>query len=223
MTKQYHLAVFDWEGTLGDTLGQILNTVATEAKRLRFGDVDECIARRYVSLGLVVAVQKIFPGLSLQQYEELLHAVQLSLTSRSVDVCLIPGAKNILQQMQQAGITLAIATNKGRQSLQRALEISKLDKFFTVTRSAGQTPAKPCPQMLTEIMEVCGVSAKHTLMIGDSLADIEMAAAVNVDAVGVNFYHQQDQKEELSMAGAIAVFDDYQALADYLELSDLKK
>ena len=61
MGKPYRLVVFDWEGTLGDTLGQILNTVANEARRLQFGVLDEQLARQSVELGLVLAMKKTFP------------------------------------------------------------------------------------------------------------------------------------------------------------------
>lgn len=218
MNRQYRLVVFDWEGTLGDTLGQILNTVAAEAKRLQFGELDERLARQYVALGLVQAVKKIFPHLSTHQHEQLLQAVHHSLLTDPADVFLIPGAAHIVQKIYDAGIDLAIATNKGHHSLQRALQAVGLSAFFTTTRSAGQTPAKPCPQMLEEIMDVCGATASETLMVGDSVTDIEMAKQINVDAVGVDFYQQQTA--ELRVAGALDVFDDYQQLAKYLKLPE---
>lgn len=214
--RRYRLMVFDWEGTLGDTLGQILNAVATEAKRLQFGEVDEQLARQYVVFGLVMAVRKLFPHLSIHQHEELLQAIQHTLASNSSDGYLIPGAKQFIQRAQQAGIELAIATNKGQHSLQRALQAADLCNVFTATRSAGQVPAKPCPQMLEEIMDVCGIDAPETLMIGDSATDMEMAREIGVDAVGVDFYHQQ--ADNLMAAGALAVFDDYVQLAKYLQL-----
>ncbi len=222
MSSPYHLVVFDWEGTLGDTLGQILNTVAAEAIRLHFGEVDERLARQYVVLGLVVAVKKIFPHLSRAQHEQLLEAVQKTLASRSLDVYLIPGAKLIVQRIQQAGMDLAIATNKGQQSLLRAIQASGLDGIFTVTRSAGQVPAKPHPQMLEEIMDVCGVTAAQTLMVGDSVSDIEMASLAGVDAVGVDFYQDEQQRQALRAAGAREVFDEYPQLANYLQLPPQK-
>ena len=221
MNRPYRLVVFDWEGTLGDTLGQILNTVAAEAKRLQFGELNEQLARKYVVLGLVMAVKKIFPHLSMNQHEQLLQAVHHSLATHPMSVCLIPGAQRILQQLQQEGIDLAIATNKGQHSLQRALQASGLEGYFTVTRSAGQAPAKPCPQMLEEIMDVCGATASQTLMIGDSVIDMEMARQVNVDVVGVDFYHQPT--ESLRAAGALDVFDDYQELAKYLGIKGAKQ
>ena len=103
-------------------------------------------------------------------------------------------------------------------SLQRALQASGLDVFFTITRSAGQVPAKPCPQMLEEIMEACGVTASQTLMIGDSVSDVEMSRQVNVDVIGFDFYHQQ--AANLRAAGALDVFDDYRQLARHLGLPE---
>ncbi len=218
MNKPYRLVVFDWEGTLGDTLGQILHTVAVEAKHLQFGELDERLARQYVALGLVRAIKKIFPDLSISQHDQLIQAVQHSLLTEPKDVFLIPGAARIVQQIHDAGMELAIATNKGHHSLQRALQAVGLSAFFTTTRSAGQTPAKPCPQMLEEIMDVCGVTASQTLMVGDSVTDVEMARQINVDVIGVDFYQQA--AVELRAAGALEVFDDYQQLAKYLKLPE---
>jgi len=216
MVKPYRLVVFDWEGTLGDTLGQILNTVANEAKRLQFGELDEQVARQSVELGLVLAMKKTFPHLNDEQHEQLLVAVHHALASRTAEVYLVPGVREIAQRLHDAGIYIAIASNKGQQSLQRVLHASELDKLFKVTRSAGQSPAKPCPQMLEEIMGEFDVSANETLMVGDSVSDIEMAKYIDVDAIGVDFYHQQETA--LRAAGALEVFDDYQEFASYLKL-----
>jgi len=219
MKKPYRLVVFDWEGTLGDTLGHVLSTLDVEARRLHFGDLDVPLARRYVMLGLVNVIKKLFPDLNLYQQEQLLQAVQRVLYTTSSDGYLFPNAKNTVQRIQKAGMDLAIATNRGAQSLKRALQESGLSELFKVTRTAGQVPPKPCPQMLEEIMDVFGVNASETLMIGDSLTDIEMSVLAGVDAIGVDFYHQHSA--DLLAAGALQVFDDYTQLADYLELGSL--
>jgi phosphoglycolate phosphatase len=216
MSNPYQLVVFDWEGTISDTLGLILHTVATEALNLGFGGIDPYQARRYVDLGLVQALQKLFPHLSLFQHEQLLQSVQQAIVSRSKGICLIPGAREFIQQLHDDHVDIAIATNKGQHSLARALQSTGLDSLFKVTRCAGQVPAKPCPQMLEEIMEVFGHTPATTVMIGDSPTDMEMARNINVTAIGVDFYHQNDAN--LKAAGALAVFDDYQLLAQFLKL-----
>ena len=218
MKKSYRLVVFDWEGTLGDTLGPVLNAIRTQAGRLQFGELDEQLARQCVPQGLLRAVKKMFPHLSLHQHEQLLQAVQQAILTTAPGDVLFPGAIHLVQQLQRAGLDLAIATNRGSQSLQRALQESGLDDLIKVTRAAGQAPPKPCPQMIEEIMDVFDVHPSETLMIGDSLSDIEMAMSAGVDAIGVDFYHQQGA--ELSAAGALAVFDDYTQLGQYLGLSE---
>ena len=216
MTKPYRLVVFDWEGTLGDTLGQVLNIVSAEARRLNFGELDPQLARESVVLGLVMAVKKLYPHLSPPQHEELLQAVQQALMNSPSSVSLILGAMHMVEQLHQAGIDLAIATNKGQHALQRALEATGLNAYFRVTRSAGQSLPKPNTQMLEEIMAIFGVTTSQTLMIGDSVVDMDMARDAGVDAIGVDFYHQE--AAHLKEAGALEVFDDYKQLASYLQL-----
>jgi len=217
MSKQYDLVIFDWEGTLSDTLGQVLNCVAEEARRLGFGELNEDVARQSVELGLVHAIRKVFPDLSLQQYEQLLEAVQQSLMSRHSDVYLIPGAKAIVQRLHKAGVTMAVATNKGSQSLQRAMHITGLDDYIKYSRSAGQFSPKPSPEMVEDLLLELAIPVENALMVGDSTSDIDMASSIGMDAIGVNFYHKNPS--ELLTAGALQVFDDYELLADYLQLS----
>ena len=216
MNKLYRLIIFDWEGTLGDTLGQLLNTVAVEANNLGFGTVDEDLARQSIDLGLVKALKRLFPHLTDVQQATLLNAVQQALALRTADVYLIPLAKEFIAALKQAGIEVAIATNKGQQALQRTLHLVELEAVFKVTRCAGQVPPKPCPQMLQEILIEFDRAPEEVLMIGDSVADVEMANYLNIDCVGFDYYHQQ--QAALLAAGAMHVVDNYQQLADYLNL-----
>lgn len=220
MSRPYRLVIFDWEGTLSDTLGPVLNLIANEARRMHFGALDINTARQSIVFGLPLALKKLFPNLSLHQHEQLLQSVQQALAMHASDVCLIPGAFDVIKRINQAGISLAVATNKGQQSLMRALQVTDLNEFFPVTRCAGQTPAKPCPQMLEEIMDAYGMLPFETLMVGDSVVDIEMAAFAKVDAVGVSFDHMLTN--ELREAGAKEVFDEYRQLADFLQLPSVK-
>lgn len=216
MSNPYQLIVFDWEGTISDTLGLILNTVTSETRRLGFGEIDPKVARQYVDLGLVQALRKTLPDLSAKQHDELLQAIYHTLHTRPTEICLIPGVGEFIEQVHDANIAIAVASNKGQHSLNRAIQASGLDRFIRVVRSAGQTAAKPDPQMLEEIMEEFGQDESSTLMIGDSTVDMEMAKSIGVAAVGVDFYHQQEAA--LKEAGALAVFDDYQLLANFLNI-----
>lgn len=214
MTSPYQLVVFDWEGTIADTLGQVLKSLAQAAQSMGLGDLDRQQARACAVLGLEKAVQKLFPQLSLHQQEQLLEQVQINLPCKPGEVCLIPGVRELLDQLHSAGIHLAVATNKGQGSLQRALQSTGLDTYFPIVRTASQAPPKPCPQMLAELMDAYGLGPEATLMIGDSCADMEMAVALKVAALGFDYYHQQESV--LLAAGAGAVYDNYDAVARFI-------
>lgn len=216
MSSSYDLVVFDWEGTLGDTLGQILFGLKQAAAEMGLGEIQDEEARQYLAFGISKTIKKIFPHATEAQEKILLEHVQASLNAGVVEAWLLPGAKDLVGLLHQSGFFLAVASNKGSQSLAKALDSSGLSAYIKVTRSAGQVPAKPCPQMLHEIMDHFQVHPNATLMIGDSISDMEMAKLAGVDSVGVNFYHQDDK--DLWQAGAKAVFDDYAQLALFLNL-----
>ena len=216
MARSFQLVVFDWEGTIADTLGHILHVVSEEAAALGFGSIDPHLARRSVNLGLVQALRKLLPHLSDKEHEYLMQAVQKAMIYRSSETCLIPGILDLIKTLHTEKIHMAIATNKGHHSLLKALAVTHLDEYIKVTRSAGNVPAKPCPQMLEEIMAEFDVTAASTIMIGDSPTDMEMAKRIQVTAIGVDFYHQQEAA--LIASGALAVFDEYQLVMDFLKL-----
>lgn len=217
MTYTFQLIVFDWEGTISDTLGPLFQLVSLEAQKLGYGAIDPYQARQYVHLGLVKALRKLYPALSEKEEEQLIQATEQGLSAHHTAICLIPGVLEFIQSLHRAKKDLAIATNKGAHSLTKALEASGLDAFFKITRSAGQVPAKPCPQMLIDIMEAFNQTPENTLMIGDSISDIEMAKRLDVTAIGMDFYRQQEAA--LKTTGAIAVFDDYRLLSHFLRIS----
>lgn len=216
MSSRYRLVVFDWEGTIADSLGQVLHIVLEEAAKLGLGPMDLHSAKNYVELDLASALRKCFSHASTGKQEQLIKAVEQSIVSQPTEVFLVPGVLDFIKRLQQANISLAIATNKGQYSLTRALQTTHLDSIFRVTRCAGQVPAKPYPQMLSEIMDEMSTDAFHTLMIGDSSVDMEMAKELGVDAIGVDLYNQNELS--LKAAGALEVFNDYKQLACFLEL-----
>lgn len=217
MERLYELVVFDWEGTLGDPLGYLLNAIDEQASFWGLEPLERSQVRRYVPEGLELALKKIFPNLSTLQYVQLLEDIQRISQLHTKEQCLFEGAKALVSSIQSAGMHLAVATNKGAQSLQKALHATGMDQFFSVTRSAGQVPAKPCPQMLEEIMDIFSIDANRTLMIGDSVSDVEMAVALNVECLGIDFYGHQ--KDALKAAGAVCVFENYTQISHFLGLT----
>ena len=216
MLQRYQLVVFDWEGTIAESgLGYMIIALAKAAERLHLPNFDLSTARLTIRYGLATAVKQLFPTISSHQQEDLCVEVQTELFAVSAKVALISGVAELIQWLHQSGMQLAIATNKSAQGLARVLRISGLEPYIHITRSASEVPAKPCPQMLEEIITACGVSAQQTLMVGDSSSDMEMARALDVYAIGMDFFQMEEPM--LRAAGANDVMHDYQQLLQYIK------
>ena len=214
MTRPYQLVVFDWEGTLADTLGQVAQIMYEKAESLGYLPQDKSVIGQGIGLGLLNAVKKSFPHLTSEEHHTLLLAVQQSLCAKSPVPCLFPGAVHLIKQLHQMGVILAIATNKGQQSLRQALQKAQLSDYFQVTRAAGQAQPKPHPQMLLEILDTVLVEPRKAVMIGDSVSDIEMAVSVGMDAIGVDF--DGHSAAALLAVGAKHIIHHYEELAEFL-------
>jgi phosphoglycolate phosphatase len=98
---------------------------------------------------------------------------------------LFPGVRGLLEDLQLAGYLLGLATAKGRRGLTRDLETAGVGEFFLATRTVDEARSKPDPQMILDIADELGVTTDRTLMVGDSIHDLEMAHNARAAAVAV--------------------------------------
>lgn len=184
----YQLLVFDWDGTLADSVSRIIESVLAAADRFDLQPPDEAQIRGIIGLGLPEAIAALYPELDsgLAEHFRLAYADHY-LTLDGAPPPLFPGVVEGLETLRDAGYRLAVATGKSRRGLQRALAGHGWLDYFEVTRCADETASKPDPRMLHEILDHCGVSAGRALMIGDATFDLQMASNAGMDAVAVGY------------------------------------
>jgi len=214
----YQLIVFDWEGTLSDTLGHIFELISDEALTRQLAEPDRDKLRRTIQYGPNVALKKIYPDLSDEDIFQFLKSLQAGLAKPGEQVYLLPGAFEFIESLHNQGYDIAIASNKGGQSLAKAIKLAGLEDYIPVFRSSGRTPPKPHPDMLAQILDYYQCPPSNCLMIGDSETDIEMAKQLQVTAIGMDFYHQK--KASLEQAGAVAVVDSFDDLAKFIGMKE---
>ena len=202
--SQFRLLVFDWDGTLMDSIASIVACTCAALADADCGEPDEAAIRRSVGLGLRECAEMFLPGaeetrlrLVVERYR---HHWLATFKDRPT---LFDGAADALRELAAAGHLLAIATGKGRRGLLRELERSGLERLFGATRTADECPSKPHPAMLLELMAELGAAPRETLMIGDTSHDLQMAANAGVAAVGLltGTHH----REELDRCGPLAL------------------
>ena len=124
---------------------------------------------------------------------------------------LFPGVAAAIEAFgQRDDIVLGIATGKARRGIDRLFEREGWANRFLTVQTADNHPSKPHPAMVRAAMAETGVGPAHTVMVGDTTFDVEMALAAEVGALGVAWgYHAP---EELREAGAHGVIESSEQL-----------
>ena len=199
MGIRFDLLVFDWDGTLVDSAGHIVDSIQAAARDIGLSEPAAEDARHIIGLGLVDAMTYLFPRLSASDYPRLAERYRVHYLAGDHKVALFPGTGDALRFWRERGFRLAVATGKSRQGLDRALGTSGLAPCFHATRCADEGLAKPHPDMLLWLMGALCADPERTLMIGDTTHDLEMARQAGVPAVAVAYgAHPRDQLESLS-------------------------
>src|SRR5262249_9328619 len=111
-----------------------------------------------------------------------------------------PGIREALDGVCHPTVFLGIATGKARRGLDYTLASHDLASLFQTLQTADRNPSKPNPAMLLAAMAEVGVEPAQTVLIGDSIHDMAMAAAAGTAAIGVAWGY--NDREDLRIAGA---------------------
>ena len=188
--KQYPLLVFDWDGTLVDSIERIVTSLQYASKQAAGLDVSETEAKDVIGLSLAEAITKLHPELETKHQTTELTAIadtyrQHYLYDNEVPAPLFNGVNELLDKLRHQGYTLAISTGKSRIGLEQSIAEHNVADYFSTTRCAGENKSKPHPEMLHEILNELNFCADQALMIGDSEHDLKMANNANMKSIGV--------------------------------------
>lgn len=212
---KYKAIIFDWDGTLMDSVSKIVETMQSSAAHLGLPIPDFHQAKDVIGISLLPALKQLFQIEDEQQAMTLFHTYKDHFKQHS-EICspLFSGAIELLDSLKQQGYVLAVATGKGRQGLEHNWHHSNTADFFITSRTADDAQSKPSPDMLQQILDELGFSATEVLMVGDTTYDMAMAEAINMDRIGVSFgVHSTDQ---LKRHQPIAVIDSLEQLLNHL-------
>jgi phosphoglycolate phosphatase len=206
---RYELLVFDWDGTLIDSADAIVFSIQSACRDLGLPVPDNARASHVIGLGLKDALAYAVPGLPPQDYGRMVERYRVHFLARDAGIPLFHGAAQMLSALRDAGHTLAIATGKSHAGLARALDNTGLRPLFSASRCADQCAPKPAPDMLLELMDELEASESNTLMIGDTVHDLQMAAHAGVPAVAVSYgAHAKAALQALSPMACVGSIDE---------------
>lgn len=186
MKDRYKLLIFDWDGTLIDSVGLIVRSLQDAAEKTGFDLPTDKQARSVIGLSLELAMRTLFPQAGESAIPKLLAAYQAHYNQEPLGrEALFDGVPEMLDELKASGYKLAVATGKSRQGLEHAFDVTGARNWFHASRAAGETASKPNPLMLHQILAELGFPPEQALMVGDSVHDMQMARNAQIETVGV--------------------------------------
>nr|VFK29835.1 MAG: phosphoglycolate phosphatase [Candidatus Kentron sp. MB]VFK35808.1 MAG: phosphoglycolate phosphatase [Candidatus Kentron sp. MB]VFK76446.1 MAG: phosphoglycolate phosphatase [Candidatus Kentron sp. MB] len=186
INSPYTLFIFDWDGTLIDSEAKIIAAFRAAADDLGLSYPSDQNIRDIIGSDLPNAIRTLFPSQQqpflLRVLEQYRHHLRVATPPN-----LFPGVPETLRKLRDNRFLIAVATSNSRNNLEQDLLSTGLGQIFQATRCAGEAPAKPNPQMLHEIMTELQVQPERTLLIGDSIHDLQMAQNAGIDAIAATY------------------------------------
>ena len=211
MTMKYRAVIFDMDGTVLDTAGDLADSLNYALDRAGcFHAYDSSLVKLFFGSGIAVAAKRALALEAGAKKEELLWIgtprEQLSVMpdlEKIPEICRIfreyypahcsvktgpyEGIKELLRKLRSCQVLTAVVSNKP----DRAVCVLAEDYFAGLfDQAAGEQEGirrKPFPDLTWKVMEKMGVSAAEVLYVGDSEIDLETAQNAGTDCAAVDW------------------------------------
>lgn len=199
-------AIFDLDGTLLNSLGDLCDSVTYAVEKHGFPPVSMEQTRIRIGNGVRKLVERSIP-------EE-------SRTDEMIDICLADfrafygehmmnrthpyeGIVSVLETLKENGVTVGVLSNKYDSAAKALIEHYFGDLVSITYGERPNIPRKPDPTSVLQLLDELGGDKKTTLYIGDSATDMQTAVNAGLTAIGVVWGFRS--AEELRASGADAL------------------
>ena len=212
----YSLAIFDLDGTLLDTLGDLHSAVNFALRKLRFPErtVDE--VRSFIGNGVVKLMERSTPENTDDETQ--LRCLdtfrKYYLQHMSDTTSPFEGVSELLSDLRSKGIKIAVVSNKLHPAVEDLCESyfpGLIDKAVGVS---VEEERKPSPVNVIKTAGYFGAELKDCIYIGDSEVDVQTAHNAGIKCIGVTWGFRT--KEDLITAGCDMIADTCDEVKDII-------
>lgn len=210
--------IFDLDGTLLDTLEDIADAANWVCAQRGWPVHPVPAFKRFVGNGASKLMERVTPRevfLSEQEHGQLVAEFTRRYTGHKSDKTVVyAGLPEAVEQLRQAGVTLAVLTNKPDVAAAPVVERYYPGVFTAVQGALDGVPTKPDPTLLRRLMARIGAQPEQTLFVGDSDVDIRTAKNGGLRSCGVLWGFRTG--EELLGEGADALVSTAKELTELI-------
>lgn len=208
------LLVFDLDGTLADTAGDLISTLNAILQREGAPPIATAEARAMVGAGAKALVQRGLnaSGIAVSEarldtlFADFLVHYEAHIADATV---LYPGVGAALDRFEAAGWGFAVCTNKIEYpSVLLLTALGVADRFKAICGKDTFAVSKPHGEALLQTIAKAGGAASRAIMIGDSKTDIDTARNAKIPVVAVDFGYTDQPVSAFKPDRIISHFDE---------------
>ena len=216
-TMRYDTVLFDMDGTLLDTLEDILNAANHTLRALGYPERTLAEMRRFVGNGAEMQMRR---ALGPEADEETVRRALALYKPYYAAHCQIrtkpyAGLAELLAELKGRGFRLAVVSNKPDEAVKPLAR----QHFGTLLDAAlgetAQRRRKPAPDMVNDALRALGAERSRAVYVGDSEVDIETAKNAGIACISVCWGFRD--REQLIAAGAEKIAANAAELKELLE------
>ncbi|MGN0341855.1 MAG: HAD family hydrolase [Roseburia sp.] len=214
--KRYETVIFDLDGTLLDTLDDLMDAVNYSLKQCGMPMRSREEIRQFVGNGIQLLMERSVPGgKDNPRFEQSFALFKEYYGVHCNDkTCLYPGVGELLEELKRRGMRLAIVSNKADFAVKELKDIYFGEVVDVAMGEREDVKRKPAPDMVQCVQRELDVPKETCIYVGDSDVDIETAHNAGIPCISVTWGFRD--REFLTAHGATAFAQDTRELLEQL-------
>lgn len=192
--KKYKYLVFDLDGTLLDSLNDIVNALNLSLEDVgHYYKVTYEEGKTFIGAGAKKLVERCAKKseLPIDKMQSFIDAMTIHYVIEQRKTKAFPGEREVIENLKRKGYELFILSNKPNDLLNEVISLNyDLDTFTYMMGKKEEFPPKPNPTSFEYLINKFGLEKDKVLYIGDSHYDIEFAANAGVDVAICTFGYE---------------------------------
>lgn len=197
MSKKYNLVMFDLDGTLLDTIGDIQYNINLTMKSLGCPEHTYEEARSFINDGSYKLIERALPE-GKKDEKTVREALEIYLSNYDRNVCIktkaYEGIQALVKRLKAEGHILAVVSNKPERHVKMLCDMFfGEDTFSYISGTGGDKPVKPDRECVEKALSALGQKRENLIYVGDSHVDVRTAHNAMAPCVGVTWgFHGKD-------------------------------
>ncbi|MBQ9912835.1 MAG: HAD family hydrolase [Clostridia bacterium] len=185
----YKTVIFDLDGTLLDTLDDLMNSVNFALREFSFPERSRNEIRSFIGNGVIKLMERSTPDdTDSQTQEKCLECFRRHYLMHMADnTTPYEGIIPLLKRLKEAGISTAVVSNKLHSAVAGLCEDFFPSLIDAALGVAEEKERKPSPLNVFRAMEMLSSDKENTVYVGDSNVDVETAHRAGLKCIGVTW------------------------------------